>query len=1161
MDGVPASDHRIGRYRILGLLGEGGMGTVYRALDPHLGREVAIKVLKKQDDAVAVQRFFREATAASALNHPNLVTVFEASEAEQRPFIVMELVRGHVLRSLIGQPIEVATFQSLARQMAEALSVAHAAGLVHRDVKPENIMVRDDGYVKILDFGLARLDPGAHQGMTTQTASGTHVGVLVGTIKYMSPEQTKGGPVGTPSDVFSLGIVMYELATGTHPFDAETQFGVLNAILTHHPVPPSRLNAEFSGRLEALMLRMLNKDAALRPSAAEVSAALAASPTGRSLVRAALAVAPSRHSVGRVKALAELRAAFEHVGRGRGLLVCVSGEPGIGKSTLVEDFLSEVAAWSGTCRIARGRCSERLAGTEAYLPLLDALEDLLRIDDGALARLMKMVAPLWYVQIAPAVLQDSSFGRLVVEARSGTQERLKRELVTFLQEACRQQPIVLFLDDLHWVDLSTTDMIGYLTSQFASWPLLIIATYRPEELLVQKHPFLSTKRELQTRGLCREIALEFLTRKEVEEYVALRFPRHRLPAGFVDLIYAKTEGNPLFVVDVLSYLSEQRVLSREHDVWTLTRSVPDIARELPESVRGMIQRKVDVLAEADRRLLVAASVQGYEFDGAVMAKVLGIDPVDIEEQLEVIDHIHGFVRRIREQEFPDGTLTLRYRFVHVLYQNRLHASVTPARRVALSLAVGKALETFYRDKTVDIASELAVLYSAAREFSLAVDYFRTAAKRAADVFAYEEALVLGRRALDALRMLPDTPERQRRELAVLMTIGVSASASRGFSSPDVQDIYNRASALCVALGEIEPLARILYGLISSNIVRLQLEAAQAATDRVLQLARDSQDSSVAIHGTQGLGLVSYYRGDFEATIGHFRPNLASYPFDVRRSLCKTFGYDPASAAHIYVGWSLWCLGYPDQAVHEVEAGVRSAEEVAYGYSLATALCFVSVVYGWRRDWELMRAANRRLFQVAKDQGLSYFLATCDVLDGLWLAQAGQVDDGLARMRTGWENLQAIDGRTSLRRFATDLAGQMARAGQLEAGLTLLDAEIDAIRSDRFWEAELLRVKAEILLQRGLAPDAAEAQECLHRALEVSRRQRAKSFELRAAISLARVWHGQARSRDAGALLSEIYARFTEGFETVDLKEARALLTLTGTPVPPPPVPDSDRSSH
>ena len=166
----------------------------------------------------------------------------------------------------------------------------------------------------------------------------------------------------------------------------------------------------------------------------------------------------------------------------------------------------------------------------------------------------------------------------------------------------------------------TTDMIGYVTRHFESWPLLIIATYRPEELLVQKHPFLATKRDLQGRGLCREIALEFLTHQEVDEYIALRFPRHRLPKDFVDLIYAKTEGNPLFVVDVLNYLADQHVLTHEQDVWTLTRSLPDIARELPESVRGMIQRKIDLLTEADRKLLVAASVQGYEFDGAVFTR-------------------------------------------------------------------------------------------------------------------------------------------------------------------------------------------------------------------------------------------------------------------------------------------------------------------------------------------------------------------------------------------------------------------------------------------------------------------------------------------------------------------------------------------------------------
>jgi serine/threonine protein kinase len=186
----------------------------------------------------------------------------------------MELVRGQGLRLLIGQPIDVEKFQTLARQMAEALSVAHGAGLVHRDVKPENIMVRDDGYVKVLDFGLARLDPAARQAVATQTATATGTQSLVGTVRYMSPEQTKAGAVvGTPSDVFSLGIVLYELATGQHPFEADSQYGVLHAIVAHQPVPPSRLNVELSGKLETLLLRMLDKNPALRPTAADVALA------------------------------------------------------------------------------------------------------------------------------------------------------------------------------------------------------------------------------------------------------------------------------------------------------------------------------------------------------------------------------------------------------------------------------------------------------------------------------------------------------------------------------------------------------------------------------------------------------------------------------------------------------------------------------------------------------------------------------------------------------------------------------------------------------------------------------------------------------------------------------------------------------------------------
>ncbi len=571
----------IAHYRIFDCLGEGGMGTVYRAHDERLGREVALKVLKSSGDEQAIERFFREARAASALNHPNIVTVFDAGEAEHGHFIVMELVRGRVLRSLmLGQPVALDLVVSFARQTAEALAVAHQAGIVHHDLKPENIMVRDDGYVKLLDFGLARLTPrqAGSDSSTTVRSTGSHS--IAGTIKYMSPEQASGHAIDTPSDIFSLGVVLYELVTGRHPFEAETPYGVLHAILSHRALAPTRLNPEVSGPLEALVLQMLEKDAHRRPSAAETATAFAALAARTSPSFASAPATAAHLSVGRAKPRGDLRTALERVRAGHGLMVCVSGEAGIGKTTLVEDFLTDVGADPDRFRVARGRCSERLAGTEAYLPLLDALEDLLQSDDGSVARTMKAVAPLWYSQLTPA---EPASG--IAVAQSGTQERLKRELVAFLEEACRARPIILFFDDLHWVDLSTVDVLAYVARHFDSLPLLVVVTYRPEELLVQKHPFLSTKRELQARNLCRDVVLEFLTRDDVAQYIGLKFKRHQFPRTFVDVIYAKTEGNPLFMVDVLRYLCDQGGLNLEQDEWRLTRSVSDIDRELPESAR------------------------------------------------------------------------------------------------------------------------------------------------------------------------------------------------------------------------------------------------------------------------------------------------------------------------------------------------------------------------------------------------------------------------------------------------------------------------------------------------------------------------------------------------------------------------------------------------
>ncbi len=755
----------ISHYRLGDRLGGGGMGVVYQAHDTRLDRPVALKFLPEAytQDPRALERFQREARTASALNHPHLCTIYAIDEYQGQPFLVMELIEGQTLRGLVGQRPSLVTLAEVIGQVAKALAAAHAAGIVHRDIKPENIMVRDDGYVKVLDFGLARRLPTGLA--STSSGEASDPGLLLGTLRYMSPEQARSETASSASDIFALGIVLYELAAGQHPFPADSHIGVLNAIMAQPPLPPTRLNPEIPAALEGLLLRMMEKDPRLRPQAAEVDAALtelARNTTGPHAGAGLLSI--QRHTVGRQPELAELRAGFASVVAGRGLLLCVAGEPGIGKTTLVEEFLEELAAGDRTCRLARGRCSERLAGTEAYLPFLEALDSLLHGTSGeAMVQVMKVVAPTWYVQLAPLVADDSSFARVREEAKVASQERLKRELAAFLQEVARLQSLVLFLDDLHWADASTVDLLAYVGSKCAAMRLLLILSYRPSDLLLSQHPFLHVKLELQGRGVCREILLGFLSHPDLERYLALEFPEHGFPADFAALIHARTEGNPLFMVDLLRYLRERGAIAQEQGHWALTQSVADIQQELPESVRSMIQRKIDQLSEADRRLLVAASVQGYEFDAAVVAKALALEAAEVEERLEGLERVHAFVRRLQEREFPDATLTLRYRFVHVLYQNALYASLTPARKGSLSTAVAEALLGYHGEQSATVASELALLFEAGRDFARAADSFVVAAQNAARVYANQEAVALLGRALASAEKLRG-PARQSRIL-------------------------------------------------------------------------------------------------------------------------------------------------------------------------------------------------------------------------------------------------------------------------------------------------------------------------------------------------------------------------------------------------------------
>jgi predicted ATPase len=1120
------------------------MGEVYHAIDPRLGRDVALKVLAEssQDDALGAERFAREARAASALNHPNVITIYEIGEFQKRRFIAMEFVRGRTFRSLVGESHPNELISNLGGQVARGLAVAHAAGIVHRDIKPENIMLRDDGYVKLLDFGVARLLSGHKAQLALTGSAATQTGVIVGTMRYMSPEQGSGDSVDTSTDLFSLGLVLYELCTGRHPFDAKSELGVITAIITSPATAPSRLNPAISTKLNDLVMSMLEKDPSDRPSAADVDAVLSEFATSSQLVgRVRVRSAPNRQTVGRDRERMELREAFESALSGRALVFGVAGEPGMGKTTLVEDFLSELETRIGRCGITRGRCSERLAGTEAYLPLLEALEGLLRSPVGdAVSRLMKQHAPTWYLQVAETSIDDSSERLALAHLQAGSQERMKRELAAFFEGLSRLHPVLLFLDDLQWADVSTVDMLAYLATRFASMRIMIVVTYRPSEMLLAKHPFSQLKLDLQSRGFCRELALEFLSTGDVERYLAQEFPQHEFPPTFSALIHARTEGSPLFMTDLLRYLRTRGVLANDGGSWIVTQSVPLLANELPESIRGMIQRKIDQLEEPDRRLLSAAAVQGYEFESAVIATVTGSDAAEVEERLETLEHVYGFVRRASEHRLPNGALSVRYRFVHVLYMNRLYTLLTPTRRAKLSLSVAEALLGVYGADNTEVAPNLALLFEVAGDMKRAVDCLLFAAQHSFRVFANQEAIVLARRGLELLVKLPDTTERARQEMLLQVGLALPLAATQGLARRDVGAAYGRAYELWKESGAYGELFGVPAGLWGFYIVAAQMDTALAIAEELLRFAQRDEDRAMLVIAEWAMGITLHHAGDHLRALDHFESGIAHYALELSPAF-SNMSFDPGVGTLAESARVLWVLGYPDRALRRAEEGIALAELVTHPEARGFAPAFGAFIEQFRGNAPASFRHSEAVIAISRDRDIATTLAWGMVLHGWALAHLGRIDEGIQEILESLAAQKAAGSMIARTEFLAILADALIEGGRFEDALTAVEEglEVAETTGDHYWDSELLRYKGELLLRT--VNDAPGAERFLRRALDDARGRGARSLELRATMSLARLWKDQGRKDAARRALVDIYGWFTEGFDTADLTEARMLM--------------------
>jgi tetratricopeptide (TPR) repeat protein len=1061
-------DRVFGSYRIEAKIGAGGMGEVFRAHDAKLDRQVALKLLPADvaSDPDRLRRFRAEARAASSINHPHILVIHDFGEVDGRPFIVSELVEGDTLRERLARgPIAPREALHVATQVAAALAAAHARGIVHRDIKPENVMIRPDGYIKVLDFGLMKLMPSGE--VTDLTA--TEPGRVMGTPHYMSPEQARGMETGPSTDVWSVGVLLYEMLAGRPPFSGPSGADVIAAILQAEPTPVVVHSPQMPEPLAQIVATALRKDSTQRyRSAVELHASLATvqghfDPDIPIPVAAAEA---GRHPiVGRDHERSAVVAAFGRVTAGRGLLLSISGEPGSGKSTLAEDALRALRGVDGRCLVGRGRCSERLAGAEAYLPVLESLDSLIFEGGPGVQEQIKAIAPAWFSQVVSAG-SDPNIGSVAPRPFGVSQERLKRELTALLRELSRGRPLVLFFEDVHWADASTIDLLAYIAARFDELRVLVIVSSRPSDLLLANHPFLALRRDLQARQLCHEMTLDMLTLADVERYLTLEFVAHRFPAALAELVYRKTEGSPLFMADLVRYLASSGTIAQDDGRWMLRGSLTAIGAELPESVRAMIERKIAQLTDDDRALLTAASVQGYEFDSAVVARVSSRDASAVEERLEALERVHGFVALVDERELPDGTLTARYRFVHVLYQNALYKQLRATRRVALNAGVAETLLQLHGTRAPNIAAELAALFEAARQPLRAAQYCLIATQNAARLFASHEVLRLATRGLALLDTASATPERLVTELGLLISLGNAFIALRGYAAGEVLDTYTRALRVSEQLGETQDRAAVLYGFAAYHLVGGRHPQALSMARELLAFTERRQHPAVIVaHRLVGWALLAM--GQTDGALTHLERGRALYDSSAHDALAYSFGQEPGMAVTVMFAVGLQIVGRADEARQVCAEALNLARQTSHANSRCYVLYFASLCTQCGGDRDQTRSLADEALRVAEDQGLALWIGWSRIMRGWALADAGDLDTGLAEMRSGIDAAQALGHELCHSYYLALLAEMLMRAGRWSEAATALD-ETDRmleVNEERLFAPMIARLRARLLIER------------------------------------------------------------------------------------------------
>jgi serine/threonine protein kinase/tetratricopeptide (TPR) repeat protein len=1103
---------RIGPYQVVSQLGRGGMGEVYLAEDSRLGRKVAIKLLpaKFTADAGRVRRFEQEARASSRLNHPNIITVHDIGEIEGKHYLVEEFIDGQTLRQPLNdapqQRLEIERALDITAQMARALAAAHEAGIVHRDIKPENVMVRPDGLVKVLDFGLAKLSerPAASQEIDSQAKTterqSTESGVIMGTVSYMSPEQARGLKMDHRTDIFSLGVMVYELVAGQRPFEGATASDVLAAILQSEPKPVSLLRSGLPPEWELMIDRMLAKDREARyGSAAELRSMLQRLQrkleaetneifsTGET--SAAKLAAPALAAfVGREAEMQRLEQLLQGAIVGAGRLVFITGEPGIGKTSLGDKFLCDAQRRHPSLICGRGRCVEQYGTGEAYLPFLDALGALLAGPQRErITGLLRTHAPTWCLQF-PAVFSRDTLEFLRRDTIGATKERMLREMGEALGALAAQSPVALLLEDLHWADTSSADLLRHLSQRIEGQQLLLIATFRPGDLEISNHPLKSYKLEMQAHHQCEEIALGTLSQENLASYIDARFAPNDFAHALAPLLERKTEGHPLFATGLVQLLADRGDIARANGQWTLTRPLAEMDLEAPESVRSLIRKKIETLDEEDRRLLQYASVEGEEFLSIVLAGLLGIDEIALEERCDDLHRVHRLIEPRGEEELPDGTLTIRYRFVHALYQNVLYAELVSKRRAQLHRQAGEQLLKHYGDQSSRIAAQLAVHFERSRDFERAVAYLLEAGDNAAGVYANAEAERHYSYALGLVEKLPREEQSEKR-LTICQKRGAVNHALGRFDQAiaDFTSVLDEARRVAAPAREGSALVALCHTLFFAH--RLDEMAARAG--EALRVAESSGDERLR---AETLAFIGRRHG----SLGNLVEAEQLLGESIR--IARRLDYKPALIAGL--GWRGQLHFFQseyERAEEMLSEALHLSSELRDGFNVLFCLYFLGLTRGeLGRISEALATLNEAMEMARRNGDRNLSLKIPNSIGWIY-RELGDLDQALEHDREGVEVARRHQLLEAEINSVINLGYDYTERGEGEkAPPAFREVEAMLERDDWFrwrFNLRLQSAKCEYLLSHG---DPAEAEACARRLFEL-----ATHYEARKYVAVAR----------------------------------------------------------